>query len=247
MAERSRLQKILAQAGVASRRKAEQMIIDGRVTVNGHPAKLGDSALPGKDVIALDGQRLEQSGAKIYLALHKPRGFVTTMEDERGRRCVAQLVETTPERVYPVGRLDKDSEGLLLMTNDGAFANAVAHPSTHVAKTYRVTLRPGVNEEQLTKISTGILVDGRMTAPAKVRLLEQQAGRAVVEIVLYEGRNREIRKMCEALGLEVARLKRIAVGPVRLGMLPQGKYRELAKEEIKGLLAESKKKGKART
>lgn len=246
MAERSRLQKILAQAGVASRRKAEQLIAAGRVTVNGRPAKLGDSALPGKDIIALDGQRLEEKTDKIYLALHKPRGFVTTMEDERGRKCVAQLVEDLPGRVYPVGRLDKDSEGLLLMTNDGSFAQAVAHPSTHVAKTYRVTVRPGITEDQMLKISTGILLEGRMTAPAKVRLLEQQPGRVVVEIVLYEGRNREIRRMCEALGLEVARLKRIAVGPVRLGMLPQGKFRPLTKEEVKGLLAEAKKTGRRR-
>ena len=239
MAELARLQKILAQAGVASRRKAEQLILDGRVTVNGRPAKLGDSARAGKDIIAVDGRQVGLGAGKVYLALHKPRGFVTTMEDERGRRCVAQLVEDVPERVYPVGRLDKDSEGLLLMTNDGSLANAVAHPSTHVAKTYRVTLRPGISEEQLIKLSTGILLDGRMTAPAKARVLEQQPGRAVVEIVLYEGRNREIRRMCEAMGLEVARLKRTAIGPVRLGMLPQGKHRELTREEVSGLLAES--------
>ena len=232
--------KLLAQAGAASRRKAEELILQGRVTVNGRPAKLGDSADPQKDQIALDGQRLRLEGEKLYLALHKPRGFVTTMEDERGRRCVAQLVADVPGRVYPVGRLDKDSEGLLIMTNDGAFANAIAHPKSHVAKTYRVTLRPGVNEEQLVQISTGILIDGKMTAPAKARVLEQQQGRAVVEIVLYEGRNREIRKMCEALGLEVARLKRTAVGPVRLAMLPQGRWRELSKEEVKALLAASK-------
>ena len=237
---KSRLQKLLAQAGAASRRKAEELILQGRVTVNGRPAKLGDSADPQKDQIALDGQRLRLEGEKLYLALHKPRGFVTTMEDERGRRCVAQLVANVPGRVYPVGRLDKDSEGLLIMTNDGAFANAVAHPKSHVAKTYRVTLRPGANEEQLVQISTGILIDGKMTAPAKARVLEQQQGRAVVEIVLYEGRNREIRKMCEALGLEVARLKRTAVGPVRLAMLPQGRWRELSKEEVKALLAASK-------
>ena len=237
---KSRLQKLLAQAGAASRRKAEELILQGRVTVNGRPAKLGDSADPQKDQIALDGQRLRLEGEKLYLALHKPRGFVTTMEDERGRRCVAQLVADVPGRVYPVGRLDKDSEGLLIMTNDGAFANAVAHPKSHVAKTYRVTLRPGVNEEQLVQISTGILIDGKMTAPAKARVLEQQQGRAVVEIVLYEGRNRENRKMCEALGLEVARLKRTAVGPVRLAMLPKGRWRELSKEEVKALLAASK-------
>lgn len=241
MPEKIRLQKILAASGVASRRKAEEMIAAGRVTVNGRVAHLGDSALPGKDKILLDGQPLGHSEKKLYLALHKPRGFVTTLHDERGRKCVAQLVEDVGERVYPVGRLDKDSEGLLLLTNDGDFANQVAHPKRHVAKTYRVTVRPSVTEDQLNQLSTGIVIEGRRTAPAKVRVLQQELGRVVLEIVLYEGRNREIRKMCEALGLEVARLKRIAVGPVRLGMLPQGKYRELTKEELRALTAEMKK------
>ncbi len=241
MPEKIRLQKILAASGVASRRKAEEMIAAGRVTVNGRVAHLGDSALPGKDKILLDGQHLGHSEKKLYLALHKPRGFVTTLHDERGRKCVAQLVEDVGERVYPVGRLDKDSEGLLLLTNDGDFANQVAHPKRHVAKTYRVTVRPSVTEDQLNQLSTGIVIEGRRTAPAKVRVLQQELGRVVLEIVLYEGRNREIRKMCEALGLEVARLKRIAVGPVRLGMLPQGKYRELTKEELRALTAEMKK------
>ncbi len=241
MAQPERVQKLIAQAGIASRRKAEEFIRQGRVTVNGRPIKLGDSARPNKDVIAVDGQRIANSCGRIYLALHKPRGFVTTMEDERGRKCVAQLVEDVPGRVYPVGRLDKDSEGLLIMTNDGDLANAVSHPKTHVAKTYRVTLRPGITEEQLIELSTGIMLDGRMTAPAKARVLEQQPGRAVVEIVLYEGRNREIRRMCESMGLEVARLKRTAIGPVRLSMLPQGRHRELSREEIAGLLAESGK------
>lgn len=245
MAEKIRVQKLLAQRGVCSRRKAEEMIQAGRVQVNGRPVKLGDGAVPGKDIITVDGQRLPREGeGRVYLALHKPRGFVTTMADERGRRCVAQLVADAGCRVYPVGRLDKDSEGLLLLTNDGEFANLCAHPSGHVAKTYRVTLRPGVTEEQLNRLSTGIELDGKMTAPAKVRVLEEQRGRAVVEIVLYEGRNREIRRMCEALGLEVARLKRIAMGPVRLGMLPQGKYRELTHEEVQGIIAEAKKGGK---
>lgn len=241
MPEKIRLQKILAASGVASRRKAEEMIAAGRVTVNGRVAHLGDSALPGKDKVLLDGQPLGHSEKKLYLALHKPRGFVTTLHDERGRKCVAQLVEDVGERVYPVGRLDKDSEGLLLLTNDGDFANQVAHPKRHVAKTYRVTVRPSVTEDQLNQLSTGIVIEGRRTAPAKVRVLQQELGRVVLEIVLYEGRNREIRKMCEALGLEVARLKRIAVGQVRLGMLPQGKYRELTKEELRALTAEMKK------
>ena len=242
MAEKVRLQKILADRGVCSRRRAEDMIRAGRVTVNGRPAGLGDSALPQKDVIALDGQRIPQKPqGSLYLALHKPRGFVTTMSDERGRKCVAQLVEGVGRRVYPVGRLDKDSEGLLLLTNDGDFANLAAHPSSHVAKTYRVTVRPGVTEEQLARMSTGIELDGQMTAPAKVKVISQEKGRVVLEIVLYEGRNREIRRMCEALGLEVARLKRTAIGPVRLGMLPQGQYRELTKEEIQGVTAEARR------
>lgn len=245
MAEKIRVQKILAQRGICSRRRAEEMILAGRVTVNGRPVKPGDGAVPGRDVIAVDGQRLPREEERhVYLALHKPRGFVTTMADERGRRCVAQLVEDVGCRVYPVGRLDKDSEGLLLLTNDGEFANLATHPGGHVAKTYRVTLRPGVTEEQLNRLSTGIELDGRMTAPAKVRVLEEQKGRAVVEIVLYEGRNREIRRMCEVLGLEVARLKRTAMGPVRLGMLPQGRYRELTKEEVQGILADARKGGK---
>ena len=222
MPEKSRLQKILASSGVASRRKAEELIAAGRVTVNGRVARLGDSAVPGKDTIALDGKPLGKSEKKIYLALHKPRGFVTTLHDERGRKCVAQLVEGVGERVYPVGRLDKDSEGLLLLTNDGEFANRVAHPTRHVAKTYRVTVRPSVTEDQLNQMSTGIVIEGRRTAPAKVRVLQQELGRVVLEIVLYEGRNREIRKMCEALGLEVARL-------------------ELTKEELRALAAEMKK------
>ena len=215
MAEKIRVQKLLAQRGVCSRRKAEEMIQAGRVQVNGRPVKLGDGAVPGKDIITVDGQRLPREGeGRVYLALHKPRGFVTTMADERGRRCVAQLVADAGCRVYPVGRLDKDSEGLLLLTNDGEFANLCAHPSGHVAKTYRVTLRPGVTEEQLNRLSTGIELDGKMTAPANVRVME------------------------------VARLKRIAMGPVRLGMLPQGKYRELTHEEVRGIIAEAKKGGK---
>lgn len=244
MAEKSRVQKILAERGVASRRGAEEMIRQGRITVNGHSVGLGDSADPKKDVIAVDGAVVDVCARKWYLALHKPRGFVTTMSDERDRKCVAMLMEGISERVYPVGRLDKDSEGLLLMTNDGEFANLVTHPREHIAKTYRVTVRPAVTEEQLLRLSTGIVIEGRTTAPAKVRVLEQEPGRVVLEIVLYEGRNREIRKMCEALHLEVARLKRIAVGPVRLGMLKQGAYRELTKEEVSGLIAESKREGK---
>lgn len=245
MAEKQRLQKILSACGVTSRRKAEEMILAGRVKVNGNKAALGDSADPDKDIITVDGTAVKAAGKKIYLALHKPRGFVTTLHDEHSRRCVADLVKDAGGRVYPVGRLDKDSEGLLLLTNDGDFANMVMHPSREINKTYRVTVRPGVNEAQLNRLCTGIVIEGKKTAPAKVRVLEQQEGRVVLEIVLHEGRNREIRKMCEALGLEVARLKRTAEGPVKLGMLKQGAYRELTKEEIRILSAISGRKGDA--
>ena len=161
------------------------------------------------------------------------------MEDDRGRRCVAQLVSDVGTRVYPVGRLDKDSEGLLLMTNDGEFANFMTHPSKHVPKTYRVTVRPDITAEQLDMIRNGIEIDGRMTAPAEARIIDKQEGRVVIEIILREGRNRQIRKMCDAIGVETARLKRTAVGSVKLGMLPQGKWRELKEDEVHKLMVSS--------
>lgn len=245
MAKDTRLHKMLADCGVASRRKAEEMIAAGRVSVNGVRATIGDKVDVRRDKITVDGEPVRAaSDKKLYIMLHKPRGFITTMQDERGRKCVSELVGDLGTRVYPVGRLDKDSEGLLLMTNDGAFANLIAHPSTHVPKVYRVTVRPGASDEQLTRMSVGVEIEGKMTAPANIRVLEQQAGRAVLEFVLHEGRNRQIRNMCEVVGLEVARLKRTAVGPVKLGMLPQGKYRELTPDEVRRLRMASQKKGK---
>lgn len=240
MAKEIRLQKMLADCGIASRRKAEEMIAAGKVRVNGSIAKVGDKVDPKKDKVTVKGKPVESRAQDVYIMLHKPRGFITTMNDEMDRKCVAELVREIPERIYPVGRLDRDSEGLLLMTNDGAFANAMMHPSKHVPKTYRVTVRPSITEDQLTQMAVGIEIEGRKTAPADVRVLSQEPGRVVLEMVLHEGRNREIRKMCEALGLEVARLKRIAIGPVRLGMLQPGKWRELTGEEVKRLMAGAK-------
>lgn len=239
LGEKIRLQKLLSQAGVASRRKAEELILAGRVSVNGSAAGLGDRADPESDRVAVDGRPLAAREEKVYLMLHKPRGVITTMNDEMDRRCVAELVRGVPERVFPVGRLDRESEGLLLMTNDGEFANAMTHPSRRVPKVYRVTVRPGVAEEQLAAIETGMVIDGRKTAPARVRVLSQEPGRVVLEIVLREGRNREIRKMCEQLGLEVARLRRTAVGSLKLGMLAPGKWRPLTPEEIRRLRSEA--------
>lgn len=234
--EKIRLQKIIAESGLCSRRKAEEYIKQGKVKVNGRVASIGDGATI-KDVISVDGERiyLSKRREKYYIMLNKPRGYVTTMSDELDRRCVTELLEDFPERVYPIGRLDRNSEGLLLFTNDGKFANDIMHPSRHVSKTYRVTVRPGITDEQLVQLSEGVVIDDRKTLPANVTVLTQEQGRVVLQIVIREGRNRQVRKMCEAVGLEVARLKRTAIGPVKLGMLKPGTYRELTSEELRAL------------
>ncbi len=231
-----RLQKYISECGISSRRKAEELIISDKVFVNGKCAKIGDKINPQKDTVSVNGKVIKNDSGLRYIMLYKPRGFVTTMEDELGRKCVAQLVSDIDERVYPVGRLDKDSEGLLLMTNDGNFHNAMTHPTHNISKTYRVTVRPNVTDEQITAMVTGLQVDGRITALSEVRVLQKESDRVILEIILHEGRNRQIRKMCEELNLEVARLKRIAEGSIKLGMLPQGKWRDLTKEEVDKLL-----------
>ncbi len=234
--EKIRIQKIMSDAGVCSRRKAEELISQGRVKVNGHVVLLGDKA-GGRDVITLDGERIDipKKKKKLYIMLNKPRGYVTTMSDELDRKCVTELLNGVEDRVYPVGRLDRNSEGMLLFTNDGNFANDIMHPSRHISKTYRVTVRPSITEEQIIKLSTGVEIDGRKTLPATVEVLSQEEGRVVMLIVIKEGRNRQIRKMCEAVGLEVARLRRIAIGPVKMGMLKPGTWRELSTEEVRAL------------
>lgn len=234
--EKIRLQKYLSECGVASRRKSEELIENGFVKVNGKTASVGDKVDPKRDSITVHGKKVVRQNKCVYLMLNKPRGFITTMSDEMDRKCVASLVSDAPARVYPVGRLDRESEGMLLFTNDGEFANALTHPSKHVSKTYRVTVRPPVSEEQLTAIAAGIVIDDRKTAPADVRVVLQEENRVVLEIVLYEGRNRQIRKMCEEIGLEVARLRRIAVGSVKLGMLKIGSWREMSEEEVRKLM-----------
>lgn len=234
---RIRLQKFLAECEVASRRKSEELIAAGKVRVNGEVASIGDKVDPKRDTVTVSGKKIRKSEELKYIMLHKPRGFITTMNDEMERKCVAQLINDVPCRVYPIGRLDRNSEGMLLFTNDGEFANAMTHPTKHVPKTYRVTVRPSITDEQITALTTGIMIDGRMTAPAEVRILTREEGRVVLEIILYEGRNRQIRKMCEALGLEVARLKRTAIGTIKLGMLPQGKWRELTDDEVHKLMS----------
>ena len=235
--EKIRIQKIMSDSGVCSRRKAEEYISEGRVKVNGRPCKLGDKALAGKDIITLDGEKIYVAKKRqlYYIMLHKPRGYVTTMSDELDRKCVTELLTKVPERVYPIGRLDKNSEGLLLFTHDGNFANDIMHPSRHIAKTYRVTVRPDINDEQLIKLASGVEIDGKMTKECSVVVLDKQPGRVVLQMTIHEGRNRQIRKMCEAVGLEVARLKRTAIGPIKLGMLKPGEYRELKPDELRAL------------
>ncbi len=227
------LQKYLSMCSVCSRRKAEEMILAGRVKIGEKPAKLGDRVIPNVDKVFVDDNLIVfESKNKYYIMLNKPRGFVTTMKDEKGRKCVADLVKDIPERVYPAGRLDKDSEGLLIITSDGDFANSLIHPSKDIWKTYRVTVRPKITEEQLNILCSGVEIDEKPTTPAIVKILTQEKNRVVLEISIKEGRNRQIRKMCELVGLEVARLKRISIGGLKLGMLKVGKWRELSTEEI---------------
>lgn len=235
--EKTRVQKIMSEVGYCGRRKAEELISQGRVTVNGRRIKLGDKALYGKDIIAVDGEKLYMPRKKdyVYIMLNKPRGYVTTLSDELDRKCVTDLLEGLEARVYPIGRLDKNSEGLLLLTNDGEFANSVMHPSKQITKTYRVTVRPDITEEQVIELSTGVVIDGRKTAPANVTVLTKEQNRVVMLMTIHEGRNRQIRKMCEALGLEVARLRRISEGPIKLGMLKPGTWRELTAEELRAM------------
>lgn len=237
MAE-ERLQKYLSECAVASRRKSEELIRGGKVKINGKVAEIGDKVDPARDTVTVNGKKVSAVKDKYYIMLNKPRGYVTTMSDELGRKCVAELVSDVGASVYPVGRLDRDSEGLLLMTNDGEFANAVMHPRKHVAKTYRVTVRSNINDAQVEKLENGIMLDGKITLPSEVHIVEKSAERSVFEITIYEGRNRQIRKMCEDVSLEVIRLKRNSVGSVKLGMLQPGKWRELTDDEVRKLVSQ---------
>ena len=228
---RERLQKILSARGVASRRKAEQMIRDGLVTVNGFPAALGDSADPELDMICINGQPLPNQQRSVYILLNKPRGYVTTLSDEKGRPNTAQLVANCGTRVYPVGRLDMDSEGLLLFTNDGAFANELTHPKREVEKIYEVWVS-GYQSGGEEKLSRPIVLDGYRIRPPKVVLLSTNEEKAKFRVTIHEGRNRQIRRMCEAAGMRCTRLRRIQEGSLYLGDLPIGTWRYLTAEEV---------------
>ena len=232
-----RLQKIIAARGLCSRRQAEKWIEEGRVRVNGNTAHLGDTADLSEDVIEVDGKRLPKAVKKVYLMLNKPRGYVTTLSDEKGRKNAAELVSGCGTRVYPVGRLDMDSEGLLLFTNDGEFANLMMHPRHEVDKVYRVWVT-NFDREKLEALKEPIELDGYMIKRPKVRPVRMEPTRAILDVTIHEGRNRQVRRMCQAAGMEVARLKRIAEGNLRIGELKTGTWRYLEPEEIESLLQE---------
>lgn len=237
--EKVRVQKYMSDAGVMSRRSAEKEIESGNIFVNGEPAELGQKIDPEKDEVRYDGRRIylpDNTEKKTYILLNKPRGFVTTMKDELDRKCVASLVEDVGCRVYPVGRLDKVSEGMLILTNDGDFANYMMHPKNEVPKYYKVRIDGAVTEEQVKALSAPMELDGHDIRPVNVTVLERDDAHTTLEMELYEGRNRQIRKMCEQVGLQIIRLKRVAIGNIPLGSLPTGKWRYLTAAELTSLM-----------
>lgn len=229
-----RIQKIIASRGMASRRTAEKWIQDGLVTVNGEVAKLGAAADADFDEILVNGKPLQAASSFVYLMLHKPRGFVTTLSDEKGRKDVSSLVSDCNTRVYPVGRLDMDSEGLLLFTNDGEFANRLMHPKHTVEKEYEVWVA-GFRQGDEEKLCEPIVLDGYQIAPPQVSCICTEGTKAKLRVIIHEGRNRQIRRMCEYAGLKVTRLKRVREGALLLGNLPLGKWRYLSPAEVEKL------------
>lgn len=231
---RERLQKLIARAGVCSRRSAESLLTAGRVTVNGVAAHLGDKADADTDVIAIDGTAIAFAEPAVYLMLNKPRGYVTTLSDELGRATAAELVADCGTRVFPVGRLDKDSEGLLLFTNDGALMQAMTHPSHQVDKTYEVTVT-GQLEGAADRLSAVTELDGEPIVPAQVEIIERRQGQALLRVTIHQGKNRQIRRMCAQVGLQVTRLRRISEDALTLGRLKPGRWRYLTDAEVAAL------------
>lgn len=228
-----RLQKILSERGVCSRRKAEIYITEGRVSVNGSTAKLGDTADPDVDEILVDGNPIPSPQKPVYIMLYKPRGYVTTLSDEKGRKNAAELVAQCGVRVYPVGRLDMDSEGLLLFTNDGEFANMLMHPKHEVNKTYLVTVSE-FGAEKLEKLEQPVVLDGYTIKKPQVKLVRTLSdNRAVLSVTIHEGRNRQVRRMCDLAGMPVSRLTRVSEGALKLGDLKCGAWRYLTDAEVK--------------
>lgn len=234
---KERIQKIISSRGLASRRQAETWIQDGRVTCNGRICNLGQTADPDIDVIMIDNKPLPNEGKRVYIMLNKPRGYVTTLSDEKGRKNAAQLVQDCGTRVYPVGRLDMDSEGLLLFTNDGEFANLVMHPKHQINKTYKVTVT-GFTQTGFERLKLPVSLDDYTIKPPQLQLIHQFDGpnqKAVLLVTIHEGRNRQVRRMCEIAGMKVTRLIRIQEDFLQLGDLPVGKWRYLTPQEVSDL------------
>ncbi len=230
-----RIQKFISDCGVMSRRAAEKDIEAGRVTVNGERAVIGQKINPDFDKVKVGGKIVKNGEKKVYVILYKPRGYVTTMSDERGRKCIPELVEDVGTRVYPCGRLDMDSEGLLLLTNDGTVADKLMHPKNHLEKIYHVKVKTEISPETLKKLNSPMQIDGYDIKPVTVTIITRKEGATTLRFTLTEGRNRQIRKMCENCDLEVVRLKRISVGEINIGMLKPGAWRFLNHNETEYL------------
>ncbi len=239
-----RLQKVIAQAGISSRRDAEELIKAGRVTVNGAVVtELGTKIEPRRDRVAVDGKQLKAE-KYVYILLNKPKGVVTTREDPRGRKTVAELVASIPERIYPVGRLDYNTEGLLIMTNDGELTYALTHPSHEITKTYLAKVAGYPPEEKLDRLRAGIRLEDGVTAPAKINVVavDREKALTTLELIIHEGKNRQIRRMCEAIGFPVKNLKRVQFAFLTLEGLRRGQYRQLLAGEVEELKRLGRKK-----
>jgi 23S rRNA pseudouridine2605 synthase len=231
-----RLQKIISAAGITSRRASEELILAGRVTVNGTVVtELGSKADPAKDSVAVDGKPLTIASKKLYILLYKPVGYLTTLDDPEGRPLVTDLLKEVGERVYPVGRLDYNTEGLLLLTSDGEWANHLMHPRHEVEKEYHVRVRGKVHKSQLDQLASGVEIEGRKTAPARVSLIKEGEQNDWFSITIHEGRNRQVRRMCEAVSLSVVRLRRVRYGTLSMGALKPGEFRYLTEAEVDSL------------
>lgn len=237
-----RLQKYFTDCGIMSRRAAEKVIEEGLVKVNGKAAHLGQKIIPGRDRVEYNGELIvmQKEAEKLYIMLNKPRGVITSLSDEKGRRCIADLIKDVPGRVYPVGRLDYNSDGLLLLSNDGEFTNRLTHPRHSIPKIYFVKVSGKVTSEQMHGLTSAMTIDGYKLEPVQVDIYDITDTSSILQFTLFEGRNRQIRKMCEQVGLRVLRLKRIAIGSVQLGDLPAGKWRRLTAKEVKYLMGKNK-------
>lgn len=231
-----RLQKFLALAGVASRRKSEELILDGKIKVNKQVVTtLGTKVNPNYDIIEYNNKKIIHKEEKVYYMLHKPIGYITSVKDEKNRKTVIDLLKTVPERIYPVGRLDYDTSGLLILTNDGELTYKITHPKYEIAKIYKAKVSGTPTPNELEQFQNGLMIEGRKTAKAKIHILKTKANSSIVSITITEGRNRQVRKMCEAIGHPVINLKRVAIGQLHIGNLSVGQYRPLTMQEVKYL------------